>query len=336
MGGKKIYLDYAASEPLKAKARTAMMKAVEHAGNPNSSAGIGPKMSGNIERAKCVIAATLNVDPGGIFFTPGATAGIYCAKRIIEESGQNAFFDEYKVHSAIKNMFIRSVDDGEAFVFPAVQNESGEIISWDRPGGKKNGLTVCDATAAYGHIPMDLKDSGIDILIAGAHKFGGPKGIGFVYLSGNALEYTDGTSLPSVFFGTPPYELVMGMEKAAIASIPTGFKTRRLHEIREALKNGIDGEAVESEHQYPGILAMHVKVPNDAVVQLCSRNGVIISSGAACTSGSQKPSAAYASLGLSAEEALETIRISFGPDISMEEIKKAISVINDAIAYLRG
>jgi len=219
-----------------------------------------------------------------------------------------------------------------------------------------NILFHTDAVQAYGHIPIDVKKSGIDFMSVSAHKFGGPKGVGFLYIN-------EDTWLPSMIdgggqesgrrSGTENVAGIIGMGTAArIAMDHMGEDARKIRELRSYLEkricmdipyvriNNPGGKCDGTKTQYPEQLPGHINlsfqfINGTELVALMDRENICISSGSACSSGSGSVSHVISAMGVPGELAVGTIRITIGRENTIEEMKRTASALKKCVDYLR-
>lgn len=206
-----------------------------------------------------------------------------------------------------------------------VNNEIGtiepiqELAAVAHSGGA---LFHTDAVQAVGHIPIDVKELGVDMLSASAHKFNGPKGIGFLYVrKGTKIyPYSDG--------GAQEFGMRAGTENiAAIVGMAVALKkncdemteiTENLRRIEAqfigTLKNAhIDFERNGSERRVPGNISISIRgASGEMLLHRLDLKGIAISTGSACDSVNTQVSHVIRAIGIPAEYAKGTIRVSFG------------------------
>lgn len=210
--------------------------------------------------------------------------------------------------------------------------------------GKKM-LFHTDAVQAVGHIPINVKDLNCDMLSASAHKFGGPKGVGFLYIK-NGIELNSlikgGKQEFSKRGGT---ENILGIVAMAAALEDA---VEHMEERNEHIKY-LRGKLLDKLLQIPGAYlngSLENRVPSNInirfsgvsgarLVTLCSLYGIYISSGSACNEGISEPSHVLKSIGLSDEEALSSIRITLGHTNTEQEIDQAAYIITQLVERIR-
>jgi cysteine desulfurase len=194
----------------------------------------------------------------------------------------------------------------------------------------------CDAVAAFDHVSLDVRALKIDLLTASAHKIGGPKGVGFLYVRNEI------TLSPVLFGGSQERGLrpgtenlpgIAGFAKAVeIASLPAPSSVRdRLQSLLlERFPNAIVNGA--GAPRLPHILNITLPgVPAEQLLPLLSAAGVYASARAACAGGERKPSHVLTAMGLSAAQAGETIRFSTGFGNKLSDVDEASNAIDFAI-----
>lgn len=338
---KGYYFDCAASAPILPCAMEAMT--VCPYANPNSVHSPGRDARGDLEQYRATVARCINAEPNEIFFAPSATAACRSAIDVV-------FGDEYWVsdheHSAVADYYadlgydnIDTVDDCAHIL---ASNETGEIFIDEVKELVASGKTVfTDATAAMGHIPIDVKELGVAALAAGGHKFGAPPGIGFLYVQGGVAEYQI-SDRDFTFPGTPPVALAGALADAL------KYRTRRmeianryLYGQREQLINAlleIPGAHINcaDKPRLPNILSVRFDGINAReLLTLLDVNGLCASAGSACHAEDDKPSAALLAAGLSEAEARSTIRLSWCEETRETDFVSCWLIIRDCVERLR-
>jgi cysteine desulfurase len=204
-----------------------------------------------------------------------------------------------------------------------------------------------DAVQAVGHIPVDLKELGVDYLSASAHKFGGPKGIGFLYTRQGAFLSSvmeGGEQERGKRAGTENVAGAVGMAKALeISKSHLAEEQKKVTELRNRLAEGllqIPGTRIN------GSMAEGMRVPGNVNVTisgvdaataliLLDSKGICASAGAACMAGATEPSHVLAAIGLSPEDVSSSLRFSLGADNTEEEVDYIIDVVREQTARLR-
>ena len=202
-----------------------------------------------------------------------------------------------------------------------------------------------DAVQAVGHIPIDVKNINCDMLSASGHKFGAPKGIGFLYVK-------NGTNLLSLINGgkqerglRPGTENVLGIISmaAALEDSVQHMEERNKHikHLRDQMLDQllqIPGSYLNGAIENRVVSNINIRfngVSGSRLVSLCSLYDIYISAGSACNEGTPAPSHVLKAIGLSKEEALSSIRITIGHENTEEEINTAVKMITNLVERIR-
>lgn len=193
----------------------------------------------------------------------------------------------------------------------------------------KGAIFHTDAVQAVGHIPIDVRELGIDMLSASAHKFNGPKGIGFLYIrTGTKIyPYVDGGSQEDgLRAGTENVAAIVGMAVALKKNCDMMVVTaERLRKIEERFFDVLRESSVEfvqngSENRVPGNVNISIKGANgETLLHRLDLKGIAISTGSACNSENTQVSHVIKAISVPAEYAEGTIRVSFGRDNTEED-----------------
>ncbi len=346
-------------------------------GHPSSIYKLGRSNHQAIENARKQIALLINVSPAEIYFTScGSEADNWALRGIMQASkkqGKNHLIISKIEHHAIfhtaqaleKEGFVvtylnvnekgqvdlqqlqQSINDKTALVsIMYANNEVGTIQPVNQIGRichDNHVLYHCDAVQAVGSIPLDI--SNIDLLSASAHKFNGPKGVGFLYINKKVKinNFIEGGGQEK---GKRP-----GTENVAgIVSMATALKenyelmiakNQRIINIRNQLQEAllkIPGSHFngDEDNRLPGILNISFEhVDGQSLLFELDLKGICASSGSACTSGNVETSHVLLAMGVSYVLAQGALRLSIGRYNDISEVDATITAINDAIAYLR-
>ncbi len=357
-----IYLDFAATTPICEAAKEAIREHLDDFGNPSSAHELGEKSRVLIEDARTRIAKCINAEPDEIYFTSGGSeANTWVTSNYITISSG---IEHHSVKAHFKNTFIDKnyLVDTQFFSYinhpnPGyfelgscmyVNNEIGTIQPIKNIATimhSKNMLFHTDAVQAVGHIPIDVRDLNCDMLSASAHKFGGPKGVGFLYVK-NGIELN-----PLVHGGKQEFSKRGGTENilgiiAMAEALENAVKymeenNKWIEYLRNKLLDRllqIPGSHLNGSLENRVCSNINIRfdgVPGARLVTLCSLYGVYISSGSACNEGISEPSHVLKAIGLTDEEALNSIRITLGHENTEEEIEQAANIIKSLVERIR-
>ena len=203
-----------------------------------------------------------------------------------------------------------------------------------------------DAVQAVGQIPISVQKLPVDMLSASAHKFHGPKGVGFLYVR-------DGIKLPSFIHGggqesgkragTENVAGIVGMAKAlTIANKDTARKSRELANLRNYFAKRVLQEIPDTklnghrDKRLPGNLNFSFQgVSGVALLVLLEEEGIYASAGSACSAGTTSLSHVIKAIDVPKKYAYGTIRFSMGRETTREDVDKTISVLKKSIQILR-
>lgn len=343
-----IYFDNAATTPVLPCAWDAMQSAPE--GNPSSSHAAGREAKAALEKARATIARCLNCDPGEVYFTSGATEScnwmVKCLRLETDAINYNGTV-HHAVSEASRSYLVPIATHGKpSAILSLVNNETGRISDMYafRRNNRPRRIGI-DATAAVGHIPVDFKALGADYMAFGGHKFGAPKGIGALIvkegcpinplLHGGAQERGErgGTvSVPLVCAMAAALEWHTAHMEENITHL-IDLRDRFLHRLTESgVAYRVNGGKNTAAHilslTFPG-------VHGASLVAALSYNGVMVSTGSACSSGENRASENLIASGLTVEEALSTVRFSFDWQNTPSETDEAAKIIAWLIPTLR-
>ena len=369
-----VYADAAATTRISPAASRAMRDAEGLYGNPSSTHFVGQKSREAIEIARAQIAGCINAHPNEIFFTSGGSESdnwaVYrgsvqhrgAAYSAIEHHAVSSAVCFYSAwHNVLKPNDIGVIEPETIRNLPnpvagfisvmTANNEIGTIqpiseLAYE--AHRSNAIFHTDAVQAVGHIPIDVKSMGVDMLSASAHKFHGPKGVGFLYVRGGTaiLPYIiGGHQERNMRAGTENVQGIVGMAAAlcdACARMPETMATVR--EMRQTLILGIMSSipgaqyngAPCQEDSLPGIVNFCFDgVDGETLVVLLSERGIMASSGSACMSGDREPSHVLTAIGRTDEQARSALRISIDETNTDEEIDYILKTLPVLVSYLR-
>ena len=358
-----IYLDYAATSPLCEAAKKTIIEHLDDFGNPSSTHELGRQSRLLIEDARERIAKCINAEPYEIYFTSGGSeANTWALKqhyymgRTISTNFEHHSVQADKTISVNKNGFIEpdrlfqytnSLYDVVSCMY--VNNEIGTIQPIkeiaQQTTNETNVWFHTDAVQAMPYIPIDVKHLKCDMLSASGHKFGAPKGIGFLYAK-------DCIQIKPLIHGgkqelgkRPGTENILGIISMTAALEDTvqhmEGRNKYIKYLRDKLLDRL--LKIPDSHLNGSLenrVSGNINIRFDGVfgarlVTLCSLYGIYISAGSACSEGISTPSHVLKAIGLSDEEALSSVRITLGYENTEEEIDQAVDIITKLVERIR-
>ncbi len=377
----KVYLDNNATTPMDPRVLETMSAAYrDHFGNPSSVHHFGRSVSERIDEARQKIGTLLGISPGEIVFTgSGSEADNAALRGIVEASGKDSphIVTSEIEHPAVYNTAlylrdrcgvrvtllpvspdgmvdpedVRAAIENETVLVSIMQvnNESGSIQPIKEIAGicAQAGIYFhTDSVQSVGRIPVDFADLGVDLASAAAHKFNGPKGIGFLYVrEGTRIKpfIIGGGQEEGRRAGTHNFPGIIGLARAlelAIVELPE--TTERIRNLRDRFEKAILRDVPDCRinaagaNRVPNTSNIAFKgIESEALLIKLDLAGIAASAGSACSTSSTSASHVLMAMGLSQREAASSIRFSFGKFNTDEEIDYALSVIPKAVAQLR-
>jgi cysteine desulfurase len=231
----------------------------------------------------------------------------------------------------------------------AVNSEIGVVQPYAELGQlcRSHGVLFhVDAAQGFGRVPIDVQRDGIDLMSMSAHKIYGPKGVGALYVAPatRALlrpQITGGGQQSGLRSGTMPTPLVVGFGAAAQLMAEEGAgEEARLVELSERLwdrlSNQIDGMHLNGSADQRWVGNLNIRFDDvDADSLLLMLPDLAMSTGSACSAGTPEPSKVLRALGLSVEQASQSLRLGLGRMTTIDQIDRAATQIADAVALLR-
>lgn len=381
---KLIYMDNAATTSTAPEVVSAMLPFfTEYYGNPSSVYNFAQKSKMAIEDAREIIADSIGAAKSNeIYFTGGGSESDNWALKSaafgLRDKGNHIITTKIEHHAILntcayleKNGFeITYLDvDSEGFVsledvenaitdktilisVMFANNEIGTIEPVCEIGeiAHKHGILFhTDAVQAMCHVPINVTEMNIDLLSASAHKFHGPKGVGFMYMKNSAkLEpfIHGGAQERARRAGTSNVPGIVGMGKAVKLALDTLDKdTHTIINMRNYIVDRIlgeipdvtfDGAEIGSLKRLPSNMHFCFKdVSGDSLLIMLDMNGICASSGSACAAGSIDPSHVLLAIGRNSDEAKGALRLSIDKDLTKEDADYAIDALKAAVARLR-
>lgn len=382
---KLIYMDNAATTSTAPEVVSSMLPFfTEYYGNPSSVYNFAQKSKMAIEDAREIIADSIGAAKSNeIYFTGGGSESDNWALKSaafgLRDKGNHIITTKIEHHAILntcayleKNGFeVTYLDvDSEGFVsledienaitdktilisVMFANNEIGTIEPVREIGeiAHKHGILFhTDAVQAMCHVPINVTEMNIDLLSASAHKFHGPKGVGFMYMKNTAkLEpfIHGGAQERARRAGTSNVPGIVGMGQAVKLALDTLDKdTHTIINMRNYIVVRIlgeipdvtfDGAEIGSLKRLPSNMHFCFKdVSGDSLLIMLDMNGICASSGSACAAGSIDPSHVLLAIGRNSDEAKGALRLSIDKDLTREDADYAIDALKAAVARLRG
>lgn len=339
-----VYLDYNATAPIKSKIRDIIIEVMTNEGNASSVHGYGRRARKYIEDARNQVADLCSVKSNQIIFTSGATESIntvlnsYRDKRVLVSAIEHPAVLSCAPHAEIIPVTSDGVIDIDAYKKLLGEGEPPELVcvmlvnseigviqpveEISRLAHDHGALFLCDAVQGAGRIDISMDNLGADYMVLSAHKMAGPQGVGAL-ITKESLD-------------TPKFMLGGGQEKnsragtyntAGIAGMGLAAKLakeefadyQKIGMLRDELENKIrqlsNNITIYGENSPRVVNTCNVglkNVPAQTQMMALDLDGVAVSSGSACSSGSFKPSHVLTAMGVGEEDAKSALRISLG------------------------
>jgi cysteine desulfurase len=339
---RAAYLDWNATAPVRPEVAAAMAEALARCGNPSSVHRFGRAARQALEAARAEVAALIGAAPGEIVFTSGGTEANQLALRglkgrrllvsALEHDSVRQVAPEAEPIPATPTGVVdlaaleRMLAGGAAVVsLMLANNETGAIqpvADAARLAHAHGALLHCDAVQAAGKIPVAIGALGADLLSLSAHKLGGPQGVGALAVRDAvplAARQTGGGQERGRRAGTENLPGIVGFGLAcriAAERLEEGASVERLRDLAERRLAALAPEApiyAREVPRLPNTLSIGMpNVPASTQVMALDLAGVMVSAGAACSSGKLRRSAVLDAMGVPPEAAESAIRISLG------------------------
>ena len=350
-----VYADNAATTQMSDSVLKAMMPLLTDIyGNPSSLHSVGQIAKEHLEAARETVAECIGADPKEIYFTSGGSEADNQAIRSAAYIGAKEGF-EVTLLDVYSNGIVKPEDVANAITdetclvtIMTANNEIGTIQPIAEIGRickEKGVLFHTDAVQAVGHIPVNVKDMNCDMLSVSAHKFHGPKGVGFLYARKGILLTNiiyGGAQERNKRAGTENMASIVGMATAIKdatdhlqenAEKVTAMRNRLIDGLKGIERSRINGDL---EHHLPGTLNMCFEgIEGESLLLLLDSKGICASSGSACTSGSLDPSHVLLSIGVPVEIAHGSLRLSISEYNTMEQMDHIVKSVPEVVSYLR-
>lgn len=377
---QKVYLDNAATTQVRNEVIERMQEALAvHYGNPSSTHSFGRSAKTAVEKARKTIAKTLNAQPSEIIFTSGGTeadnmilrcavrdlgvktiitsriehhAVLHTAEELEKEYGTHIWYVELDVDGNPDLQHLEELlkkDDSKKLVsLMHVNNEIGNLTDIGTVAKlcrEHHALFHSDTVQSVGHYPWDVQEIPIDFMTAAAHKFHGPKGVGFAFIrknSGLKPLIMGGSQERGLRAGTESFHNIVGLEEAFIQAyehmeeetktvkeLKRYFIEKVKQEIPGVVFNGLSGDMEKSTYTL-----VNVRLPFDAQKALMllfhlDMKGIACSKGSACQSGSNQGSHVLSQLLEGDELEKPSLRFSFSIYNTKEELDYTVQMLKE-------
>lgn len=372
----RIYFDNAATTPLDIEVLEAMTEVMKTTfGNPSSTHSYGREARTIIEEARKTISKLLNCSPGELFFTSGGTEADNMAIRKsvdclgvtniitspIEHHAVLHTVEDLEKKGMVKKHFVKLLPNGHIDIVHLeelliknsnslvslmhINNEIGNILDIEKVSElceKYHTIFHSDTVQTLGHFPIDLQKIKVDFIACSAHKFHGPKGVGFIYInSRNSISpfITGGSQERDMRGGTENIYGIVGLAKAFEISVRdmeknylyiSSIKNYMMERLKKKLE-GIEfnGDA-EGKTSYT---ILNVLFPPTPIAEMMLFKldiaGISTSGGSACASGSNVGSHVLTALGVDSNK--PAIRFSFGKQNTQQDVDIAVEKLSEIL-----
>jgi cysteine desulfurase len=374
---RRLYLDHNASTPLLPEAAAAMARA-ETLGNPSSIHEEGRRARAFLEDARDRVAHVLGCRPREVIFTSGATEALHLAvqgaarartaagRRVVVSAVEHPAVLDAAEALAPEGFAVARVAptpggvvDASAFVaacgpgttvaaLMAANHETGAVMPVAEVAATlraRGVITVCDAAVAVGRLDARCDALGVDLLALSAHKFGGPRGVGALFVRRRtklAPNQRGGVQEERVRGGTENVAgavgLAVALERAEGARVES---VERLGRLREQLVGGLLSiSGTELVGPRTGGLCNTATISFDgcegeALLVNLDLEGVAVSTGSACAVGGTEASPVLLAMGLPPRKAASTLRMSLGDGLDASDVERVRAVVAAVVARLR-
>jgi cysteine desulfurase len=375
----KVYLDNAATTPIRKEVIEVMSTSMADVfGNPSSTHQYGRKAKALVETARKNIAQHFNITASEIIFTAGGTeADNLILHNAIHNLGVQRIITSKIEHHAVLHtveflqsefeievVYVKILSDGSVDLqdlkgkltssdtktlvsLMYVNNEIGNILPVKTITdlcAEYGALFHSDTVQAIGHYALDLQKIPVDFIAASAHKFNGPKGVGFAYFKkgfGIKPMLHGGDQEKGARSSTENVHAIVGMEKALALSYETAKEDENhMNSLKRYFMDGL--KAILPEVSFNGcshdqtkssctILNVLFPFTNDMLLFSLDLQGIAVSGGSACQSGSTKGSHVLGEILCKEDEEKTSIRFSFSRSNTYEELDYTLSTLKELL-----
>jgi cysteine desulfurase len=376
------YLDHAATTPVLPEVREAMLDALEeNFGNPSSVHAAGRRARELVEDARERVAQAIGASPSEIVFTGGGTEAdnlaLKGAAHKLRGNGRHLIISAFEHHAVLESAEWLDHEGFEVSIVPvtregvvepaavadavrqatvlvsvmAVNNEVGTVQALDEIADavkriNPNAIVHSDAVQALGNVPVDVNAWGLDLASFSAHKLGGPKGVGALFVRSHVpveAVIHGGGHERGLRSGTLNVPGIAGFGVAAeIAAKEVYEKAERLMPLRDKLLEGI--RAIVPDVVVNGRLEgrsannLNVCIPGaegETLLLLLDQAGIACSSGSACQSGALDPSHVLLAMGVARDLAEGSLRFTLGRSTTEADVDAVLAALPEIVARAR-
>ena len=376
-----VYLDHAATSPIRPSVLAHYSRALEQVGNPASVHSFGQSSRQMLEEAREVIAASIGCDRNEVIFTSGGTEsdnlavkGLYWQRHgqdrnrslivtssaehaavldavnwLVTEQGAEAHFvsmneDGVLDLAELSEVLEKRADQVALVSLMWANNEIGVVHPIEEITELARAFAIpvhSDAIAALGHIPVNFASSGLSAMTITGHKLGSPVGVGALILARSERltpVLHGGGQERNLRSGTPDAAAASAMALAVKEAVEEQVRLQALHaRLSARIVSGVREVAPDvrfsSEHAPRLANNVHFRFPGclgDSLLFLLDVNGVCVSTGSACAAGVSGPSHVVLSLGANSDEAMGTMRITFGHNSTEADVDAFLEAFPNA------
>lgn len=348
MSRRETYLDWNATAPLRPEAAAAIADALSHCGNPSSVHRWGREARRRLDDARAAVAALVGAPADAVVFTSGGTEANHLARRAhkiwkLASAVEHASVLETTNHGgllpvdgdgiidldALRQRFAEIGTPQMVLVSVMLANNETGVVQPVRDIADAvhavGGVFHCDAVQAVGKVPVSMAEIGADLLTISAHKIGGPTGVGALIVGDDAHItplLRGGAQERNRRAGTENLAGIAGFAAAVGACDPAEYEPVRA--LRDRLEAALPPDATvigAGAPRLPNTSAIAMPgVPAETQIIALDLDGVMVSAGAACSSGKVGPSHVLAAMGVAPDIANATIRVSLGWSTSETDI----------------
>ena len=377
---RKIYFDNAATTPVRPEVKEAMQPYFcEKYGNPSGMYKLASECRRDMELVRKQIGETLGASPEEIYFTSGGTESdnwaIKSTAQLLQEKGRHIITSKIE-HHAVLNSCIYLEKQGFEVTYLDVDewgsvrldvlekmirkdtilisvmyanNEVGTIQPIYQIGkiAKKNNIFFhTDAVQAYGQLLINVKKENINLLSASAHKFNGPKGVGFLYIDKKmplSSYIHGGKQEKNHRAGTENVAGIIGMGKAAELAFATQTeREKQVKQMRDYFMKKLCEEIPYCRingsiaKRLPGNCNVSFQfIDGNELLLLLDEKNICASAASACSTGAASPSHVLTAMGIPKQLARGTLRLTIGYQNTLDEVDETIKCIKEAVEKLR-